>query len=126
MEAILDTGALWAMADGSPHILPSLRVIRSVRIPAVVLGEFRCALQYSSKRDEYEGWLTQIATPETVIAADAETARRFAVLRRDLNETGASLPWHDYWIAALALQHGLPVVSQSRHFDEARVQRISW
>jgi predicted nucleic acid-binding protein len=36
-------------------------------------------------------------------------------------------PENDVWIAALALQHRLPVVSRDRHFDRVEgLERRSW
>ncbi len=127
MEAILDTTALFAIADGAPRILPALRVVRTIRLPVVVLAEFRWAAQQSTLRDDYDDWLSQLATPDTLLSADAETARRYASLRRELDAAGIALPPHDYWIAALAVQHGLPVVSNQVHFDRVpALQRITW
>ena len=127
IDALLDTSALLALADGSPRLLPSLRVVRQIRIPTLVLGEFHTVAQDSEHRDAYEGWLAQVATAETLLTPDAETARRYAALRRELHRFGQAMPWNDYWIAALALQHGLTLISESRHFEHAKgIQRIHW
>ncbi|MGF1451613.1 MAG: PIN domain-containing protein [Opitutales bacterium] len=127
MEAILDTGALLAIADGAPRILPAIRPVRTIRVPAGVLGEFRCAIHLSPNRDEYESWLGQIATPDTFLAADSETARRFAILRREHHSRASALTENDYWLVALALQHGLTLVSQNRALDHVKgLQRLTW
>jgi predicted nucleic acid-binding protein len=48
---------------------------------------------------------------------DAETAWRAARVSRSLQGSETPIGDHDLWIAALALQHGLPVVSRNeRHF----------
>jgi len=51
----------------------------------------------------------------------------FPDLRADLKRTGRPIPANDAWIAALALEHALPVLSRDAHFDVvARLKRIAW
>jgi tRNA(fMet)-specific endonuclease VapC len=44
-----------------------------------------------------------------------------------LKQAGHPVPANDAWIAALALEHRLPVLSRDRHFDDVRgLRRESW
>jgi tRNA(fMet)-specific endonuclease VapC len=62
-----------------------------------------------------------------VLRVDAATATFYALVRHELKSLGLPIPYHDIWIAALARQHGLPVVSQDSHFDSVRgIRRLSW
>jgi tRNA(fMet)-specific endonuclease VapC len=55
------------------------------------------------------------------------TAIAYAGLRRALKRLGRPIPANDAWIAALALQHQLPILSRDAHFDVvAGVERRSW
>ncbi len=48
-------------------------------------------------------------------------------VRVGLKRTGRPIPANDAWIAALALQHGLPVLSRDRHFDAVPgLERAGW
>jgi predicted nucleic acid-binding protein len=52
-----------------------------------------------------------------VLWPDSETAWRAARVSRALRASGNPIGDHDLWIAALALQHGMPVASRNeRHF----------
>ena len=64
----------------------------------------------------------------TILAPDAETARPYARLRHEMEQPGVgAIPYHDLWIATLAEQHGLQVVSGDRHFDAMPgVRRLDW
>jgi predicted nucleic acid-binding protein len=56
-----------------------------------------------------------------------ETAAVYAELRSALRRAGRPIPANDAWIAALALQHRLPVLSRDEHFDAvAGLVRQSW
>jgi predicted nucleic acid-binding protein len=44
-----------------------------------------------------------------------------------LKQAGRPIPANDAWIAALALQHGLPILSRDEHFDVVPdVERTAW
>jgi predicted nucleic acid-binding protein len=44
-----------------------------------------------------------------------------------LKQSGRPLPSNDLWIAALARQHRLPLLSRDGHFDfVSALQRIGW
>ena len=51
----------------------------------------------------------------------------YAGLRVALRRSGRPIPANDAWIAALALQHRLPILSRDEHFDVvAGVERTAW
>jgi predicted nucleic acid-binding protein len=62
-----------------------------------------------------------------VLAVTDETATAYAALRVALKRSGRPIPANDAWIAALALQHRLPVLSRDQHFDVVSdLERKSW
>ena len=57
----------------------------------------------------------------------AETTVPYVSLRATLKRLGRPIPANDVWIAALAVQYRLPILSQDKHFDGlSEVQRIGW
>lgn len=124
---ILDTNAVSAWAKGDVTLWRALRPDRAWHLPSIVLGEYRYGLLKSTRRTELEVWLQSVEAACVVLAADAETARHYASLRRALDPAGGGMPYHDIWIGALALQHNLDVVSRDAHFDKMPgVRRIGW
>jgi predicted nucleic acid-binding protein len=56
-----------------------------------------------------------------------KTLTHYAEVRRQLKKAGTPIPANDCWIAALAKEHRLPIVSRDKHFDAVKgVRRISW
>lgn len=124
---ILDTNALSAFADGELAIGDVLRTQRRAAIPVVVLGEFRYGIAGSRHRAEYEAWLDATLPAFDVLVVDDGTARAYAELRVELKREGQPIPANDAWIAALALQHGLPVLTRDEHFDAVPgLERRDW
>jgi predicted nucleic acid-binding protein len=124
---ILDTNALSAFVDGDAGVGAVLRRQARAAIPVFVLGEFRYGIAESRHRRAYEAWLESELAYFDVLAVTDETAIAYAALRAALRRSGRPIPANDAWIAALALQHRLPVLSRDRHFDAVPdLLRQSW
>ncbi len=124
---ILDTSALSAFADGDAAVGEVLRRQARAAIPVIVLGEFRYGIAESRHRPAYEAWLESQLRHFDVLAVTDETAIAYAAMRVALRRSGRPIPANDAWIAALALQHRLPVLSRDRHFDVvANLERTNW
>jgi predicted nucleic acid-binding protein len=124
---ILDTNALSAFVDGDRAVGEVLRHQARACIPVIVLGEFRYGIARSKHRAAYERWLASELSYFEVLPVTEETTVSYAGLRVALRQNGTPIPANDTWIAALALQHVLPVLSRDAHFDAVpRVNRQSW
>ena len=124
---ILDTNALSAFVDGDASVGEMLRLQARAAIPVIVLGEFRYGIAESRHRRAYEAWLASELRHFEVLAVTDDTAVRYAALRVALRRSGRPIPANDAWIAALALQHRLPVLSRDQHFDVVPdIERKSW
>lgn len=124
---ILDTNALSAFVDGDPGVGDVLRAQARAAIPVVVLGEFRYGIALSKRRSSYEAWLDSSLIRFDILSVTDETAIAYAALRVKLRQSGRPIPANDAWIAALALQHRLPVLSRDEHFDVVPgLHRTSW
>ena len=114
---ILDTNALSAFVDGDRDVGEVLRRQARAAVPVIVLGEFRYGIAESRHRAAYEAWLASQLPHFDILPVTAETAVAYAALRVGLKRSGQPIPANDAWIAALALQHRLPVLSRDQHFD---------
>lgn len=124
---IMDTNALSAFVDGDAGVGEVLRRQARAAIPVIVLGEFRYGIAESRYRSAYEAWLESELPHFDVLAVTDETAIAYAALRVALRRSGRPIPANDAWIAALALQHRLPVLSRDQHFDAVpNIERQSW
>ncbi|MEK6245845.1 MAG: type II toxin-antitoxin system VapC family toxin [Pseudomonadota bacterium] len=124
---ILDTNALSAFVDGETGIGEVLRRQARAAIPVIVLGEFRYGIAQSKHRSAYEAWLESQLPHFEILSVTEETAVAYAALRAALKRSGRPIPANDAWIAALALQHRMTVLSRDSHFDVVpSLERESW
>ncbi len=57
----------------------------------------------------------------------SQKRRAYAEIREVLRLMGRPIPVNDLWIAALAVQHTLPILSLDQHFDLVPdLKRIGW
>jgi predicted nucleic acid-binding protein len=124
---ILDTNALSAFVDGDRGVGEILRRQARAALPVIVLGEFRYGIAQSRLRSSYEAWLESHLVHFDVLSITEDTAVTYAALRVALRRSGRPIPANDAWIAALALEHRLPVLSRDEHFDAVPdLDRRSW
>lgn len=124
---ILDTNALSAFVDGDEAVGQVLRREDRAAIPVIVLGEFRFGIAESRHRAAYEAWLEAHLVQFEVLTVTDATAIAYARVRVALRRLGRPIPANDAWIAALALEHRLAVLSRDEHFDVvAGVERKGW
>jgi predicted nucleic acid-binding protein len=124
---ILDTNGLSAWAEGDETLKPVLQQVEEVALPVIVLGEYRYGIRQSRYRNRYERWLVGLVANCRVLSVDETTAKEYAEVRYELKRSGRPIPGNDIWIAALARQHALPLLSRDSHFDfVAGVKRVAW
>jgi predicted nucleic acid-binding protein len=124
---ILDTNGLSAMADGDLTLEPLLHRVSAIAVPVIVLGEFRYGIRQSRNRAQYERWLAETVPLYRVLVVDDGTAEEYAEVRDELKRRGRQIPVNDLWIAALARQHALPLLSRDQHFDFVPgLKRVVW
>ncbi len=124
---ILDTNALSAWAEGAEAVEPALRSARRLVLPSVVLGEYYFGIRQSRRRRGYEDWLKGSLPLADIVHVTDATAGVYADIRLELKRSGNPVPSNDIWIAALARQHALPLLSNDTHFDRVDgVERIAF
>ncbi len=115
---LVDTNVVIALFAQEPSVLQRLSEADEVFLPAVVLGELHYGAQKSIRVEENLTRIDQLAQEATILACDADTARQYGVIKNALRAKGRPIPENDIWIAAVAMQHALDLVSRDPHFKE--------
>src|SRR5580698_7924263 len=105
------------MADGDPELEPLLEHAAEIAVPVIVLGEYKYGIRQSRHRIRYERWLAETVANCRVLRVDEGTAEQYAEVRDALKRSGRPIPGNDVWIAALARQYALPLLTRDQHFD---------
>jgi tRNA(fMet)-specific endonuclease VapC len=127
MGMIVDTNALSAFFEGDPGIADIMSKADAVYVPVMVIGEFRYGLAGSRMRKKWEPVFSEFLSNCTILPVLETTAHLYAKIRYGLRKKGKPIPENDVWIAALAKEHGQPVLSRDQHFDQVTgVERIGF
>lgn len=116
-RGLLDTSVFIARESGRP--LESELLPEESAVSAVTVGELQAGVLAAGETDVRA---RRLATLETlsdveVLAVDEAVAASWALLRVHLAESDRRLNVNDLWIAATALTHQMPVVTQDDDFD---------
>jgi len=113
---LLDTNAAIAAINGDSALLVVTQTADQLFVSSVVLGELYFGAENSAKREKNMQTVEQFARDGHILSCDAETARWFGKIRKQLMVKGRPIPVNDLWIAATALQHNLALVTRDAHF----------
>ncbi len=117
-RGLLDTSAYSAFKRGDRGLEHWLREASEILLSPVVLGELRAGFLKGNATErnlrELDAFLESPRV--AVVAVDEETAERYAVILRSLQQAGRPIPTNDIWIAASAMQHGAKLLTCDPHF----------
>ena len=126
-EHALDTNAAIALMAADAALRARLGPAAAVAIPLVVLGELYFGAEHSQRVAENVARVDNIRSTTRILPMDVQTAREFGRVHHRLRSKGKPIPENDMWIAAVAIQHNLPLVSRDQHFNEVDgLHVISW
>ncbi len=114
----MDTNVVIALFGGDPAIVDSLKHRAAVFLCAPVLGELRYGARASARVESNLARLDQFAKALMVLPCDSETASAYAAVKFDLRGKGRHIPENDVWIASIARQHDLTLLTRGAHFQE--------
>ncbi len=119
MRVALDTNRLTDLFQGDRELADRLGECDEVWVPLVVLAEIKAGFYGGSQQHRNEVLLQRFLAKPTVgiLLPTRETAEQYARLFVQLKRAGTPIPDNDIWIAALALEHDLELITRDRHFE---------
>ena len=119
MRVALDTNRLTDLFQGDRELAKWLGACEEVWIPLFVLGEMKAGFYGGTKHGRNEALLQRLLAKPTVnvLFPGVETTEQYGRLFTQLKRAGTPIPNNDLWIAALALEHNLLLVTRDEHFE---------
>ena len=115
---LLDTNIISAWLKGETAIADKMNQSLEVYIPIQVLGELYFGAQYSTQLELNLRNIQKLANNYTVLNTDRETAIIYGVIKAALKKKGRPIPENDIWIATIAQQYQLILITRDKHFKE--------
>jgi tRNA(fMet)-specific endonuclease VapC len=115
-DVVFDTSVAVAHLRGIQLVTERFAPFDALFLPIVALGELLCGVHKSVRAEEnlssLQSWLRTV----TLLTLTEATADRYAVIKNELAKAGTPIPENDVWIAAHAMEHGLPLATRDEHF----------
>ena len=115
---LLDTNIAIALLADEAVVKSNLAKTDEVFVSSIALGELYFGAWKSGRPRANLDRIEEFAVNCIVLGCDTDTARRYGEVKNDLRVKGRPLPENDIWIAAIALQHDLTLITRDGHFNE--------
>jgi tRNA(fMet)-specific endonuclease VapC len=122
---LLDTNIVIALFANDSAVMENLSKVEEIFIPSIVIGELFYGAHKSSRAKDNLARIDEFASSNIVLGCDTETARMYGEIKDALRVKGRPIPENDIWIAAIAVQHSLILVSKDAHFGEIKNLKVT-
>jgi len=116
-KLLLDTNIIIKLFANDNAIVSKIGEQHEFFVPSIVIGELFYGAEQSQRREDNIHKIESFSKSCSVIACDAKTAKYYGQIKSRLKAKGTPIPENDIWIAALALQHKLSIVTRDKHFN---------
>lgn len=117
-EVLLDTNIVIALFARDTAIAVALAQAPKVFVPSMVLGELYYGANHSERIAANLVKIDEFRAASAILFADGDTARHYGRIKNALRLKGRPLPENDIWIAAIAAQYNLTLISRDAHFRQ--------
>jgi len=121
---LLDTNIVIDFFAEDRSVQEHMELAEEVFIPSIVLGELYFGARKSRQTKQNLGRIDRFAARNTVLACNRDTARQYGVIKDALREKGRPIPENDIWIAAIARQNDLTLITRDEHFQEVELLKV--
>lgn len=115
---LLDTNIVIAIFAKDAGVEAGLVNATEVFIPGIVLGELYYGAHKSYRVTENLAKINEFAANNSILTCDTRTAQEYGEIKNRLRAKGRPIPENDIWIAAIAKQYSLTLVTRDAHFGE--------
>jgi tRNA(fMet)-specific endonuclease VapC len=115
-RVLLDTNAVIALLAGDKALRPEIVGAEAVFVSTTVLGELYYGAAKSTRVEANLAAIDKFAQTCAVLLCTTSTARIYGQIKAVLKTKGTLIPENDLWIAAVAWENGLTVVTRDDHF----------
>ena len=124
---LLDTNIVSALLKGEVIIADNLDKAEAAYIPIIVVGELYYGASFSSQVEKNTADLKKVTSRYQLLSLDEETTAVYGNIKTALRKKGKPIPENDIWIAAIAIQNDIPLVTRDNHFKEIEnLSLITW
>ncbi len=124
---LLDTNIISDLNDNVPETLEVLASAEEIFTSVIAAGELFYGIENSTRRKENFSFYTDFFQTCAVLDVTLDTASIYGTIKTNLRQKGKPTPENDIWMAAIAIQNELTLLTRDNHFtlvDGLRLKMI--
>ena len=126
-KIVIDTSVVVAVLRRVSGMRERLRNAEELLVPLVALGELEYGVNLAKPPERQREAVWAFMESATLLLPTARTAAKYGLIKAALKAAGTPLPENDVWIAAFAVEQGLPLATRDAHFDHvAGLTVLDW
>ena len=116
---LIDTNIYTSALKGEHETITTLQRTSEIGVCSITIGELLSGFKAGNKEKKNREELAEfLDTPRVhIYGVDEFTAEFYSEVLNNLRKKGKPIPSNDIWIAAIAFQHGLPLFTKDKHFE---------
>lgn len=115
---LLDTNIIVALFRNDKKVCERVAASPEIFVPVMAIGELFYGAMNSSQIAQNMKHIHGFAKYSTVLCCDIVTSEHYGRIKSQLKSKGRPLPENDIWIAAIASQYSLTIITRDKHFNE--------
>jgi len=112
----LDTSVVTALLNDEGRAWGQAENYLWLHVSIIVLGELRFGALKSARSESNLERIAELESRVIVEPLVSRTSFHFGQIKCQLSRIGRPIPDNDIWIAASAIEHGLPLATRDKHF----------
>ena len=122
IKCVIDTSAYSSFNRGQHNLGRFINPKSELFVSLIVIAELRAGFKAGGREQFNESLLSDLldAPNVTVLKPSEETTKYYARIYSQLRKIGQALGTNDIWIAALCLEHKLPLLTLDTGFSYVR------
>lgn len=123
-SVLLDTSVVIRHFRDGNALLSRLLEFEELCLPYVAMAELYAGAYRSVRPELHLDQIARFQEAVDVILPDDVTAEIYGRISAELMQSGTPIPQNDIWIAAIAIQTGLPLATSDKHFGMIKELRV--
>lgn len=115
---LFDANAAIALLNRNTEVEKIVNAANEIYVPIIVVGELYFGAENSGRVAENREKVDSFAARYAILNCDHQTAGEYGLIAQRLRAKGRPIRQNDMWIAAIALQHGLALLTKDAHFND--------
>lgn len=114
---LLDTNIIIDIFRGDSKAIARVNQIEVIYVPVIVIGELYFGANRSNQLQKRTSEIEQLEKMVTILEINRITAQIYGRIKEQLLVKGKPIPENDIWIAAIAAENEMVLLTRDGHFD---------